>query len=320
MKFLILLPLLCQCSSAFLPSLVQRYAVPSVLFSTTDNELHETKLELLQDVVLKIKEQRDKTQENSKKTQNKLEFELQQTQQQLKSQLQTQQATFEKEFQIQRDKLAQFQAKIQALEQERREVEEQTQLHIQSLQREWKKERHQIQLDRDQERSQWQRKLEQARIQAQTDLEDRKKSFDESMEIAKASVASAERREASWKSKYQTLQKEYEELRTQADEWKKELDQYVEKQSIPPNNEISSAREDELLQEIERLEDQMRTLRSTHAAERRIQDRKLQESKAELQADYEERLRKIRKGRIAVPEPTPKGIWQRVKKRIWRQK
>jgi chromosome segregation ATPase len=122
-----------------------------------------------------------------------------------------------------------------------------------------------------------------------------RRDFDEAMEIAKAAVAAAERREAAMRTKYEDL--------------KSQLDKQKD-QPIRPE-------EEELRREIEGLTEQIRSLNLELRSGRRESEKRI----AEVSEKYHKHLQRARKefltSKVEQPAPTQgSGVWQRIRTRF----
>ena len=131
----------------------------------------------------------------------------------------------------------------------------------------------------------------------------------EAIEIAKSSAAAAERREAAIREKYEDLLSKYE-SETQAPEPKDPVD----RQDI-----------DELHREIEALNDQIRSLKMAHGAQIRAERRVAETRVAEVTEKYQRQMQRVRQEFLAGTgsnqghsEPRRRGLWRRIRSKLAR--
>jgi chromosome segregation ATPase len=168
---------------------------------------------------------------------------------------------------------------------------------------------------------------EATRSEALQELENQTQDWEESTEIAKAAVAAAARREALLLQDLQDLKTNYTRVQTENDGLKKHMDELVllQRDSPPASggtvdvNESKS--ESRLRLEVDALQEQIRSLRSMHAAQLRMDQKQAEEKLAQLQAQYEEKMERIEQrqrkssiGTTLVDSSSNRSFWQRLKR------
>jgi len=129
-------------------------------------------------------------------------------------------------------------------------------------------------------------------------------AFEESMEIAKASVAASERRESELRSQVERLAEENAILKTNLTAFRSELESLKKRKAETLENRQRQYEEllnktsnmkdiESLEQEVRGLNEQIRALKLSHAAQLRGERKTARDELAEVEREYEERLARL---------------------------
>jgi DNA repair exonuclease SbcCD ATPase subunit len=224
----------------------------------------------------------------------------------LQEQYRDEKSAWERELQLQQGKDRKVELRVQALRREVLDMDqalETTQQELMTAQNTSKLQEEEMRaaLVREQKRvGRLQEELqaaEETRSEALEKLQNQTQDWEESTEIAKAAVAAAARREAFVLQDLQDLNSNYTRVQTENDALKKQMDELVllQRASPPAAGTTVDVRESEsgLGIEVDELQDQIRSLRSTHAAQLRSDQQKAQEELAQMQAQHEDKMERI---------------------------
>jgi hypothetical protein len=224
----------------------------------------------------------------------------------MQEQYRDEKSEWERERQLQQDKDRKNQYRVQALRNEVLDMDqalETTQQELMTAQNSSKLQEEEMRaaLVKEQKRVRHLREelraAEAARSEALEELQNKTQDWEESTEIAKAAVAAAARREAFLLQDLQDSNTNYTRVQTENDDLKKQIDELVKLQrdSPPASSGTVDVNESEsrLRLEVDGLQEQIQSLRSTHAAQLRMDEKKAQEQLAQLQAQYEDKMERI---------------------------
>ena len=131
---------------------------------------------------------------------------------------------------------------------------------------------------------------------------------DEAIEIAEASVAAAERREAEIKAKYEALVSKFENERSKRES-------------------ITAPEVDKLQKEVEELNEQIQSLKMAHGAELRAERRMAEARIGEVVEKYQRQMQRIRSaalsgslGQSDQSQDEGGGVWKRIRRPFRRQR
>lgn len=232
----------------------------------------------------------------------------------------------------QEDQAEEYQSWIRALQQEVLDGDqslESTQQDMINLQKQDKIEREKKRVDMLQERqksARLEKELQTLQVQTQIALQQLQNQTDalhESTAIATAAVSAAERREATMGLQWQDLQSNFTQLQDENNSLKQQL---AGSPSTPVGSNDAAIREQEKFrQEIDGLQEQLRSLRSKNSAEQRMNQKKAQEELDNLRAEYELKLdilrqRQRRPSGDPPPTSSTKRLWQRLRRPFQRRR
>lgn len=329
--------------------------------SSNDLDIAEAKLEILQDVVLELKEKEDTTVSEwkakvntAKEERDKAVEALQQLERDFAETKKTWSAEKRQHKQRIDDILSErdVEAKQAAEEiQTRKEKEKRLRQKIESMNAELdrmdeaivslKQERDDLRENLHRDRHEGKRALDKERqkvialkedlatFQQERDdalklvgeLEVSKQTNDEAIEIARASVAAAERREAAMSEKYKTLKTAFSELQADKDQLKKTFESTEEENSRLANelaeavsNTAVSETENRLTAEVEALNEQIRLLKQVHAAKVRAEKQAAEDKLLEMSERYHKQMQQVRNAAIMgrVDKPKRRGVRKRI--------
>lgn len=323
----------------------------------SDLELLQQKLTVLQDVVVRVKRQADGAKDQSSQWQdsyesevkvrveaeertNSLRRELDQTRSELLRQKQRYEADLadvkllllnqQKQFANERERMQENEAKarlqMKSLQAEMLEIDQSLEMTQQELFRLKNSASSQEQdlkaaLDEElQKRSQMKSELAEVREERDTvikKLQSLELEMKDSMEIASASVAAADRREGKLRSELSSAMQELRELKSHTDELQAT-------QNVSETGVLPESVEVQLREEIDALEEQIRALKLTHTVQLRSEMRKAKEEIEELEDQFEEQIRQARRANVesreAASEPgATQRLWHRVKNQFRRR-
>ena len=160
------------------------------------------------------------------------------------------------------------------------------------------------------------RDAEDGREQVLQQLQNQTNTLSESVLVATAAVSSAERREAAMSLEWKELMSNHTLVKEENDLFRMQLDGRLQEQEGAGNDTV-----DKLDREVSDLQEQIRSLCSTHAAQQRMDKKTAQEQLARLRAEYEEKLLGIdeQRQRYSSSDSSPRRasmrrrLWQRVK-------
>jgi DNA repair exonuclease SbcCD ATPase subunit len=257
----------------------------------------------------------------------------------LQEQYRVQKSDGERERQLQQDKDRKVQNRVQALRKEVLDMDqalETTQQELMTTQNTSKLQEQEMRaaLVKEEKRvGRLREELEAAetsRKEALKELQNQTQDWEESTEIAKAAVAAAARREAFLSQDLQELKTNYTRVQIENDDLKRQMDELVllQQDSPPaPDGTVDiSESESRLRLEVDELQEQIRSLRSTHAAQLRMDQKTAQEKMAQLQEQCEDKVERIEQrqgdnssGTTLVDgslSPSVRSVWQRLKRRF----
>lgn len=146
----------------------------------------------------------------------------------------------------------------------------------------------------------------------------------EAVEIAKSSVAAAERRESMLKEKYTALQVEYDGALDEIQHLQERISTMVEscrslEEKVKSASAASKAADTELQENVETLKNSIVELRMLHSAELRKQQREAESQIAKMRDDHYKQVQQFRKALMERNDTFEKrGLWQRVRKLLRR--
>jgi hypothetical protein len=255
----------------------------------------------------------------------------------LQEQYREEKSVWERELQLQQGKDRKVENRVQALRREVLDMDqalETTQQELMTAQNSSKLQEEEMRaaLVKEQKRVERLREelqaAEDTRSEALEKLQNQTQDWEESTEIAKAAVAAAARREALLVQDLQDFHSNYTRVQTENDDLKKQMNELVLLQrDSPPTSGATvdvSKSESGLRIEVDELQEQIRSLRSTHAAQLRMDEKKAQEELAQLQAPYEDKMERIEQSQLKSSNgttiddssrpPSSRSFWQRLKR------
>jgi hypothetical protein len=246
----------------------------------------------------------------------------------LQEQYRDEKSAWERELQLQQGKDRKVENRVQALRREVLDMDqalETTQQELMTAQNTSKLQEEEMRaaLVKEQKRvgrlRQELRAAEDTRSEALEKLQNQTQDWEESTEIAKAAVAAAARREA-------LLVQDLQDLNSNYDDLMKQMDKLVllQQDSPPTSGATVDVSKSESGLRIEVLQEQIRSLRSSHAAQLRMDQKKAQEELAQLQAQYEDKMERIEQSQRKSSNgttiddssrpPSSRSFWQRLKR------
>jgi DNA repair exonuclease SbcCD ATPase subunit len=255
----------------------------------------------------------------------------------LQEQYRDEKIVWERKLQLQQDKDRKVENRVQALRREVLDMDqalETTQEELMTAQNTFKLQEEEMRaaLVKEQKRvgrlQEELRAAEDTRSESLEKLQNQTQDWEESTEIAKAAVAAAARREALLVQDLQVLNTNYTRVQTENDDLKKQMDELalLQRGSPPVSGGTVDVSESErgLGLEVDKLQEQIQALRSTHAAQLHMDQKKAQEELAQLQAQYEEKMERIEQSQrissngTTIDEssqsPSIRSFWQRLKR------
>ena len=253
----------------------------------------------------------------------------------LQEQFRDEKSLWEREFELQQGKDRKVENRVQALRKEVLDMDqalETTQQELMTAQNTSKQQEEEIRaaLVKEQKRvgrlQEELRAAEDTRSEALEKLHSQTQDWEESTEIAKAAVAAAARREALLVQDLQDLNTNYTRVQTENGDLKEQMDELVlpQQDSPPASGGTVNGSESGLRIEVDGLQEQIQSLRFTHAAQLRMDQKKAQEELAQLQAQYEEKMERIEQSQRISSNgtttydssrpPSSRSFWQRLKR------
>lgn len=305
-----------------------------------DLQLAQAKLKVLQDTASQVKSSKDKDQRQWQSEMAELQARLTQSSKEVsasKQQLADEQARFTKQLNNMQNEYDKDRQEWQTL---RRQLEKDLEFAkqrpavlehrvadlddaLESTEDELRRLRRQLEqqlsigreLDRMKERL---AEAEAARSNAEQELAQRSQSWNESLEIASAAVAAAERREQELGRRLEQLEAESDKQRAENLRLESTLNATLAKLQREESSsgvEVTTDEANKLQREVKELNEQLRALKLTHSAQLRSEQKKLKQEMEDLEDHYESLLSQ-RSHLTTVPQRISRAqrLWQNLKR------